>query len=247
MTKIFEKIIGALIIVFALYIGYVDVLDHDWRYVTPTDKQVKYYSISEDKALKLYQLMKDTHDILVKHKIDYWIDNGTLLGAVRNKGIIPFDDDLDIGVLHQDEIRLQAIAEEVEKRGYSFSQKTIYAICTKVTKLLQEKTCLDIFIYHKKDNKFVFTNLLVRNTYPKAYFYDNEIFPLKKYQFGEVEVYGPDKAKGYLDRQYPEWDIYAIIQQPHKYHVWLSAIEKKTKFILTPALLKAAQPTGPLR
>lgn len=70
---------------------------------------------------------------------------------------------------------------------------------------------------------------------------------MKKYQFGEIEVYGPDNAKGYLNRQYPAWDIYTIIQQPHKYHVWLSGIEKKTKFTLTPALLKAAQPTGPLR
>lgn len=240
MKKIFGKVIGVSIMLFSLYIGYIDVIEHDWRYITLTDKQLKYYTVSEDKALIIYQLMKDTHDILVKHKIDYWIDGGTLIGAVRHKGLIPFDDDLDLGVLHQDEIRLQATQQDFEKLGYVFSQKTIYSVCNDIA-------CLDIFICHKKDNKFILTNLLVRNAYQKEYFYEDELFPLKKYQFGEIEVYGPNKFQGYLDRQYPEWHKYAIIHQPHNYHIWLSGIEKKTKFFLTPGLLKAAQPTGPLR
>lgn len=241
MRKFLNIFTGITILIGVFYIFYAYVLvRHEWRYVTPTDNEVQRYKISKTAALELYQLMKDTHEILAKHQITYWAVGGTLLGAVRNKGIIPYDDDLDIGILHHDEIKLQDAIMDFKKLGYHISYNKLYCICGK-------KGCLDIFIFYRHINKFILANFLIKDLFPNEIFYEDELFPLKKYQFGEIEIMGPQNAQSALDRQLPEWDKYAIIHQPHNWHITLSEIEKKTKFILTPELLKPAYPTGPLK
>lgn len=50
----------------------------------------------------LLKLLKYFHDICVKHNIKYTLEAGTLLGAVREKGFITWDDDADVSLVRNE-------------------------------------------------------------------------------------------------------------------------------------------------
>ncbi len=86
---------------------------------------------TEEREITLEQI-KQVHkpmvDILIhvdkicrKNDLKYWLDSGTLLGAVRHKGFIPWDDDLDICMPVEDYDKFLEIAQN-ELPDYMFVQ-----------------------------------------------------------------------------------------------------------------------------
>ncbi len=51
---------------------------------------------------KLSELLLDVHGLLTGHGIAYWAMEGTLLGAYRHAAPLPWDKDLDIGLMAND-------------------------------------------------------------------------------------------------------------------------------------------------
>jgi lipopolysaccharide cholinephosphotransferase len=51
---------------------------------------------------ELLKIMKTFHEVCVKHNLKYYMLGGTCLGAIRHKGFIPWDDDMDVGMPRKD-------------------------------------------------------------------------------------------------------------------------------------------------
>ena len=56
------------------------------------------------------ELLNKLDEICQRHGFRYWLDSGTLLGAVRHQGFIPWDDDLDVAMPRPDYDRLVAMS-----------------------------------------------------------------------------------------------------------------------------------------
>ncbi len=61
---------------------------------------------------KHVELFKRFNEICEKYGIKYWAFDGTLLGTVRHKGFIPWDDDLDLAMMREDFQRLRRVPKE---------------------------------------------------------------------------------------------------------------------------------------
>ena len=52
--------------------------------------------------LKMVEILGAIDEICTRHDIKWWLCYGTMLGAVRHNGFIPWDDDCDIAMLRED-------------------------------------------------------------------------------------------------------------------------------------------------
>lgn len=66
----------------------------------------------KEKQTLLIQILKQFHDICEQNGLVYNIFGGTMLGAVRHKGIIPWDDDIDITMPRSDYNRFIMLIKE---------------------------------------------------------------------------------------------------------------------------------------
>jgi lipopolysaccharide cholinephosphotransferase len=83
-------------------------------------------SQSELRAVQLAELemLKEVHRICEKHSINYCAIGGTALGAIRHKGFIPWDDDIDVAFLRKDYEKFRDVLEsELNSENFYFQDQ----------------------------------------------------------------------------------------------------------------------------
>ena len=148
--------------------------------------------------------------ICKKYNLKYWCIGGTLIGTIRHKGWIPWDGDIDIGMLETDYQKFKnvIIKEKLIDMELSEPEKLKWKPCSKLrsnrAKYVytewgknwdkDEGVQIDIFIF-KKDKNYIYSNSPVCGEPDKTKRKIEDIFPLKKLHFENINVYVPNKYK----------------------------------------------------
>ena len=85
------------------------------------DDREKGKNVNEQARLVMLKLLRELDRICTKYDIPYWLDGGTLLGAIRHGGFIPWDDDIDVLMPRTDFDRLQNIGKKLCDKKYKLA------------------------------------------------------------------------------------------------------------------------------
>ncbi|MGL6229305.1 MAG: LicD family protein [Culicoidibacterales bacterium] len=125
--------------------------------------------MEELRKVQLY-LLDEVVAIFDENNIDYFLDAGTLIGAIRHKGFIPWDDDIDMVIQRKDYERAiqllhQKLPEDIEFdhnltdidliQGTPLAIKYKYSSIKEQDKGTESKIFIDLFVFSPVNPKFI--------------------------------------------------------------------------------------------
>ena len=131
--------------------------------------------------LIMLEMLIEFDAICKKHQLKYWLDSGTLLGAVRHQGFIPWDDDIDLSMPIEDYNKFLKIAQsELPSEIFFQTSQTDENFKFDYIKLRSNKA--SIVEFHEKDKQInyhqgvfvdIFPMLAIENTEANKKLYDS--------------------------------------------------------------------------
>lgn len=98
-------------------------------------------------------------EICRRHDLRYYLDFGTLLGAVRHQGIIPWDDDIDVSMMRPDYERFKEIAANELHTPYFLQTAYTDNFTMAFAKIRDSRTSAVEFPYRQDMNQGIFIDI----------------------------------------------------------------------------------------
>lgn len=111
--------------------------------------------------LRMLDILIEVDKICKRHDIPYWLEGGTLLGAVRHGGFIPWDDDLDISVHRKDMKRLKkALIKELPEQFGFQDRWTDFNFPSIYYRVRDKKSKIETVVMYKTSNEGLFIDII---------------------------------------------------------------------------------------
>ena len=180
---------------------------------------IKFDQNSEKNAVDfLYRI----NQILKRSRLSFWIEGGTLLGAIRDGKLIPWDHDLDMGIINNNDNEINKLIILLKKEFYvsiknfekidgvwNLGKYRVIKVYPKKYLFFKKKICCDLFIYYKgsiPNNKEEVYKYVVwgKNGFHKKEFFDQ----LDTMSFYGFNINIPSNSNKFLEAKYgKDWKI----------------------------------------
>ena len=153
--------------------------------------------------------LSDLEDLLLEFKrysdennIPYFLIGGTLIGTVRHGGLMPLDDDIDVGILAKDSNLFQTYKNEHYYTEAMYDPFNFgFKLYKKVYKS-SKKMFIDILVFEEKNGML----RIINDLWPNEAIEVNKLFPLVNAKYNDIDVTIPNKYIEYLNKVFPKWD-----------------------------------------
>ncbi|HSX26434.1 MAG TPA: LicD family protein [Chlamydiales bacterium] len=165
----------------------------------------------------LMQAVYDVAALLEQQQIPHWLDFGSLLGAYRHGSMIPWDPDVDIGMLSVDHENVRRILQTLDPKKYALQNWSCAREPGLFLRVLikEENSYLDLYHYKIEpgnetliykyswaDSPWVWKDTKEREIVQQIPIPLDDFFPLKKVQFGNRLVSSPAHLDSALHQMY---------------------------------------------
>ena len=148
------------------------------------EERCGYYVSPEMKRVwaVMLDLIAEFQRVCEKHNLKWWMDGGTLLGAARHKGFIPWDDDVDVIMMRDDYSRFCEIAPDEFSSPYRITthETEEFGRLMPMSKLSNEETTI------LENHTLSYMEQGIRPSYSQGIYID--IFPLDDLPDNEAEA-----------------------------------------------------------
>lgn len=185
--------------------------DDDKNVIQHDDKHYEYkVDGNKNKTFKqLLKIVKLWNEMAKEGGIKYWACGGTLLGAVRHSGFIPWDNDIDISIMLSD---LEKVKMKLDKHPVLKYYESMCGLRVHIDG--DDETVMDIFIcdyYNKITINFCGSlsdggdpTWWMSEVFPNQHIYESELYPLKEIAFEDTTIMVPNNEINVLYRNFSD-------------------------------------------